>query len=118
MEPATNQDVSTIVKLLANVYKNTKFAVSPLSIQLTLVHTHDNSLQVKGGGHSTAVGFSSTTGVLISMRRFDSVVYNKAAANVAIGAGNVWDNVYGKLDGTGVTVAGGRISGRSIMSLR
>lgn len=44
------------------------------------------------------------------MRRMDEVIYNKAAGTVDVGAGNLWDNVYGKLDGTGVTVLGGRVS--------
>jgi hypothetical protein len=40
------------------------------------------------------VGFSSTTGVQISMNRLSDVVYNSTANTIAIGAGAIWDDVY------------------------
>jgi FAD/FMN-containing dehydrogenase len=66
---------------------------------------------VKGGGHTTNPGFSSTTGVQIAMTRFSQVVVNKTASLVEVGAGLIWDDVYKALDGTGLNVVGGRVSG-------
>jgi FAD/FMN-containing dehydrogenase len=66
---------------------------------------------VKGGGHSTNPGFSSTLGVHISMVRFNQVIINRAASLVEVGAGLIWDDVFQKLDGTGLNVVGGRVSG-------
>ncbi|TFY75286.1 hypothetical protein EWM64_g8726 [Hericium alpestre] len=66
---------------------------------------------VKGGGHSTNPGFSSTTGVEISMSRFSEVIYNASTQTVEIGSGLIWDDVYAALEPYNVTVVGGRISG-------
>jgi len=66
---------------------------------------------VKGGGHATNPGFSSTTGVQIAMTRFNQVIVNKTASLVEVGAGLIWDDVYKALDGTGLNVVGGRVSG-------
>jgi FAD/FMN-containing dehydrogenase len=66
---------------------------------------------VKGGGHATNPGFSSTTGVQIAMTRFNQVIVNKTASLVEVGAGLIWDDVYNALDGTGLNVVGGRVSG-------
>jgi len=45
------------------------------------------------------------------MKRFNKVKVNKAANTVEIGAGLLWDDVYRALDGTGLNVLGGRVSG-------
>ncbi|KAF9244086.1 hypothetical protein BU15DRAFT_59436 [Melanogaster broomeanus] len=66
---------------------------------------------VKGGGHATNPGFSSTLGVHISMTRFSDVAYNSSAQTATIGAGMVWDDVYAALAQHGVVVVGGRVSG-------
>jgi FAD/FMN-containing dehydrogenase len=49
--------------------------------------------------------------VQIAMTRFNKVTVNQAASTVEVGAGLVWDDVYKALDGTGLNVAGGRVSG-------
>ncbi|KAJ7727587.1 FAD-binding domain-containing protein [Mycena metata] len=90
VEPGTAADVSVIIQLLAST--NTSFAV-------------------KGGGHTANPGFSSTTGVHISMTRFSSVAYDAASATVTIGTGLVWDDVYEALAPYGVNVVGGRVTG-------
>jgi FAD/FMN-containing dehydrogenase len=73
-----------------------------------LTHT---PFAVKGGGHATNPGFSSTAGVQISMTRFNQVIVNTTASTVEVGAGLIWDDVYEALDGTGLNVVGGRVSG-------
>ncbi|PPQ88209.1 hypothetical protein CVT25_005174 [Psilocybe cyanescens] len=66
---------------------------------------------VKGGGHIANQGFSSTTGVQISMFRFSEVNYHPASQTVDIGPGLIWDNVYAALQPLGVTAIGGRVTG-------
>ncbi|KAF8551797.1 FAD-binding domain-containing protein [Imleria badia] len=89
-EPGTPEDVGIALQILAQT--KTPFAV-------------------KGGGHSTNPGFSSTVGVQIAMTRFSDVIYDSEAQTVTFGAGLVWDDVYAALDPRGVNVVGGRVSG-------
>ncbi|RDB26962.1 hypothetical protein Hypma_005131 [Hypsizygus marmoreus] len=66
---------------------------------------------VKGGGHTSNPGFSSTPGVHIAMSRFSGVTYDAASQTAVIGAGLVWDDVYAALEPHNVNVVGGRVSG-------
>ena len=70
-----------------------------------------DTLQVKGGGHQTNPGFSSTTGVHISLKKFSGINYDAQKNVVTVGAGLIWDDVYAVLDPLGVGVVGGRASG-------
>ncbi|KAI0058447.1 FAD-binding domain-containing protein [Artomyces pyxidatus] len=88
VEPGTAADVGVILRTVAS--SRTPFAV-------------------KGGGHTTNPGFSSTSGVEISMTRFSHVFVNAAARTVNVGAGLTWDQVYTALNHTGVNVVGGRV---------
>jgi FAD/FMN-containing dehydrogenase len=45
------------------------------------------------------------------MTRFNKVNVDNVANTVAIGAGLIWDDVYAALDGTGLNVCGGRVTG-------
>ena len=72
---------------------------------------------MKGGGHAANPGFSSTTGVHISMYRFANVVYNPGPQTADIGAGLIWDDVYAALEPHGVNVVGGRVSGVGVAGL-
>lgn len=66
---------------------------------------------MKCGGHSYNPGFSSTTGVQISMNRFKAVEYNSTTKIATIGGGMIWDDVYAALLPYGVNVPGGRVDG-------
>ncbi|KAI0048657.1 FAD-binding domain-containing protein [Auriscalpium vulgare] len=90
VEPGTAEDVGKILQIVGAA--RTPFAV-------------------KGGGHNPNPGFSSTTGVQIAMTRFNQVVNNVATGTVDVGAGLTWDDVYDELDGSGVNVVGGRVTG-------
>ncbi|KAI0033274.1 FAD-binding domain-containing protein [Vararia minispora EC-137] len=90
VEPGTAEDVSTILQVLAST--RTPFGV-------------------KGGGHSTNIGFSSTLGVQISMNRFNEITLSGDKTTVDVGAGLIWDDIYAVLNGSGVNVVGGRIPG-------
>ena len=65
---------------------------------------------VKGGGHSTNRGFSSTQGVHISMTRFNDIAIRKDSRSVEIGAGLTWTDVYEYLVPKGLNVVGGRMN--------
>ncbi|EIN08932.1 FAD-binding domain-containing protein [Punctularia strigosozonata HHB-11173 SS5] len=89
VEPGTPEDIATILQILGN---------------------NSHPFAVKGGGHASNPGFSSTTGVHISMTRFDDVVYDAASGTATFGSGLVWDDVYSALVPLGVNVVGGRVT--------
>ncbi|PBK61210.1 FAD dependent oxidoreductase [Armillaria solidipes] len=96
VEPGSPEDVGVILGILGKT--KTPFAI-------------------KGGGHATNQGFSSTTGVQIAMTRFNEVTYDPATQTAVIGAGNIWDDVYEILDAQGVNVVGGRVTGIGVAGL-
>ncbi|KAH9990419.1 hypothetical protein BJV77DRAFT_1068929 [Russula vinacea] len=96
VEPGSAEDVGEILRILGS--NRTPFAV-------------------KGGGHTTNPGFSSTTGVQISMSRFNEIKVNSASGTVEVGAGLTWDQVYEVLEPTGVNVVGGRVYGIGVAGL-
>ncbi|EKG19594.1 FAD linked oxidase [Macrophomina phaseolina MS6] len=69
---------------------------------------------IKSGGHASNPGFSSTTGVHISLTRLDQVVLSSDKSSVEIGTGTTWADVYKKLQGTGYNVVGGRTVGPGV----
>ncbi|KAK0199361.1 FAD dependent oxidoreductase [Desarmillaria ectypa] len=82
-----------------------------LGIILGILGETNTTFGVKGGGHATNQGFSSTTGVQIAMKRFNEVTYDSTTHTAVIGAGNIWDDVYEILNSQGINVLGGRVSG-------
>ncbi|EMD36843.1 hypothetical protein CERSUDRAFT_51643 [Gelatoporia subvermispora B] len=90
VEPGTAEDVGIILQILGET--QTPFAV-------------------KGGGHASNPGFSSTTGIQISMTRFSGVTYDNTTQTVEFGSGLIWDDVYAALEPFGVNVVGGRVTG-------
>ncbi|KAH9013686.1 FAD-binding domain-containing protein [Lactarius hengduanensis] len=88
VEPGSAADVSVILRILGST--RTPFAV-------------------KGGGHTFNPGFSSSSGVQISMTRFSNIELNNSTGTVDAGSGVTWDQVYAALDSTGVNIVGGRI---------
>ncbi|QRV98430.1 FAD-binding domain protein [Ceratobasidium sp. AG-Ba] len=97
VEPANAKDVSEILKIVGKT--STPFGV-------------------RSGGHTTNQGFSSTLGVLIALFKFSQVIYHPkplaadgSVGTVEIGAGLIWDDVYGALEPHKVTAVGGRVTG-------
>ncbi|PBK85373.1 FAD dependent oxidoreductase [Armillaria gallica] len=88
-----------------------------VGIVLGILGKTKTAFGVKGGGHATNQGFSSTTGVQIAMTRFNEVTYDSATQTAVIGAGNVWEDVYEILDAQGVNVVGGRVTGIGVAGL-
>ncbi|KAI0030481.1 FAD-binding domain-containing protein [Vararia minispora EC-137] len=124
------RNASDVCAQIADQISSTSGVFYPLSVQYAqdIKHWADSSTQqsacsvepstpedlstvVKGGGHTTNVGFSSTTGVQIAMSRFDKVTLSADKSTVDVGAGLIWDDVYSALDGSGVNVVGGRVPG-------
>ncbi|KAF9225427.1 FAD-binding domain-containing protein [Gyrodon lividus] len=95
-EPGTAEDLGTALQIIGAT--RTPFAV-------------------KGGGHTTNPGFSSTTGVQIAMFHFSDVVYDSEAQTATIGAGLTWDTVYAALEPYGVNVVGARGPGVGVSGL-
>ncbi|KZT74093.1 FAD-binding domain-containing protein [Daedalea quercina L-15889] len=91
VEPGNAEDVGAVLKVLSQ-NPGTPFGV-------------------KGGGHTANPGFSSTPGVEIAMYKFSGVTYDESTGLAAIGAGNIWDDVYSALEPYSVNVVGGRVSG-------
>ncbi|KZW04131.1 FAD-binding domain-containing protein [Exidia glandulosa HHB12029] len=75
---------------------------------LRLVGATRTPFAVKGGGHTSNKGFSSTTAVHISLAKFNYTRLDAASKTAAIGAGTRWSDVYAAMDGTGLNVVGGR----------
>lgn len=66
------------------------------------------------GGHSSNPGFSSTLGVHITLKRLNQVDLSEDKKVVTLGFGQGWADVYDALDGTGVSVVGGRVPGPGV----
>ncbi|KAI0260021.1 FAD-binding domain-containing protein [Gloeopeniophorella convolvens] len=96
VEPGSAEDVSAILRIIGAT--RTPFAV-------------------KGGGHATNPGFSSTKGVHISMTRFNQTSLDHNGGTVDVGSGLTWDQVYNELEFTGANVIGGRIPGVGVAGL-
>ncbi|TFK49560.1 FAD dependent oxidoreductase [Heliocybe sulcata] len=90
VQPGSTQDLGKIMQIIAAT--NSSFAV-------------------KGGGHTSNPGFSSTTGVHISMSRFSEVTYHAESSTVDVGSGLIWDDVYAALEPDNAMVVGGRVTG-------
>jgi FAD/FMN-containing dehydrogenase len=78
-----------------------------------IVQTLNNSNEtfaLKSGGHNPNEGFSSIqSGPLISTKRLNEVTFDPTSMTVRVGPGNDWQDVHKALEGTNVTVVGGRI---------
>lgn len=81
-----------------------------LSAIFKFLQTNNETFAVKSGGHNPNNYFASVQGgPLISTSGLTEVTYDQASNTVAVGPGNRWEDVHAALDGTGVTVVGGRI---------
>ncbi|KAI4672235.1 hypothetical protein J4E85_009603 [Alternaria conjuncta] len=66
---------------------------------------------VKGGGHAAFAGASSIEGgITVSMKRFNTVAASNDKKYANVGPGNLWVDVYTKLEKSGLGVVGGRMA--------
>ncbi|KAF5345704.1 hypothetical protein D9758_013041 [Tetrapyrgos nigripes] len=66
---------------------------------------------VKGGGHSSNVRFSSTTGVQISLENFNQIIPDPYTNTLQLGPSATWDEAYAALDPFNQVSTGARIPG-------
>ncbi|EST04759.1 FAD linked oxidase, N-terminal [Kalmanozyma brasiliensis GHG001] len=88
--PASPQDISAAIKIIGT--RRIRFAV-------------------KGAGHASNQGWSSTPGIAFGMTNFKQTNLSGDKQTIDVGPANVWDDVYQSLDGSGRSVVGGRVSG-------
>ncbi|KAK0614750.1 hypothetical protein B0T14DRAFT_540074 [Immersiella caudata] len=81
---------------------------------LKIIGKHQAPFAVMSGGHTSNPGFSSTSGVHISLERLNQVVVSADKTTAEIGFGARWSEVFAKLEGTGLNVVGGRVVGPGV----
>ncbi|KAI3528808.1 FAD binding domain-containing protein [Colletotrichum filicis] len=85
-------------------------SATEVSAIVTALLNNKEQFAVKSGGHNPNNYFASVQGgPLISTKGLKEVVYHKESNTVSVGPGNKWEEVHEALEGTGVTVVGGRI---------
>ncbi|KAK4170851.1 hypothetical protein QBC36DRAFT_111704 [Triangularia setosa] len=85
-----------------------------ISRVLQIIRDTRTPFAVQSGGHASNPGFSSTTGVHISLSLLDQAVLSPDKKTVEIGFGQTWADVYDKLEPHGLNVVGGRVIGPGI----
>ncbi|KAF8997820.1 hypothetical protein BDQ17DRAFT_1362650 [Cyathus striatus] len=108
---ARSNNVSQLFRYGGEGYKNSishylqsscdvaEFAVQPGTVsdlsQIMAVIARDRTpFAIKGGGHSSNPGFSSTTGIQISLTRLNNIEYIPSTQHLKVGAGCLFDEVY------------------------
>ncbi|KAF7303045.1 NAD(P)-binding protein [Mycena kentingensis (nom. inval.)] len=114
--PGSPEYASDMVHFAANAETNATCSVQPgtaadVGKALAIIGACKTPFAIKGGGHNLNPGFASTTGVQLTMTRFNKVVYDAKANTAEVGAGLIWDDVYRNLEPHGVGVVGGRATG-------
>ncbi|KAJ4287031.1 hypothetical protein N0V88_007795 [Collariella sp. IMI 366227] len=82
-----------------------------VSLVLQAVAKSQTPFAIYSAGHASNPGFSSTTGIHISLKRFNQVKLSEDKTTVEVGFGQGWTDVYKALKDTGVNVVGGRVPG-------
>jgi hypothetical protein len=116
VEPGTPDDVAIIVN---SAFLRIRFValLTFQPIQLQQISRARVPFAVKGAGHATNPGFSSTSGVHISMTRFNGIVIREDRRTVEVGPGLTWTDVYKYLVPKGLNVVGGRLDGVGVAGL-
>ncbi|KAG8419773.1 hypothetical protein J3458_004615 [Metarhizium acridum] len=86
---------------------------APVDVSLAVLTSRVTQCRfaVKSGGHAAFAGASNIEGGLtLDLRNLNQVVVSADKKQTSVGAGNVWYDVYTKLQPTGLTVIGGRVS--------
>ncbi|KAF9067051.1 hypothetical protein BDP27DRAFT_1423219 [Rhodocollybia butyracea] len=81
----------------------------PRFLKMQAIKDSNVDFAVKGGGHATNPGFSSTRGIQISMSRFNKLAHvsNGETGELTVGAGCVFDEIYKFVRPMGYNVVGG-----------
>ncbi|KAK7712029.1 hypothetical protein SLS57_007904 [Botryosphaeria dothidea] len=89
-------------------------SIDDLATAMKVIGSTRSPFAIKSGGHASNPGFSSTTGVHISLKRMDQVTLSDDNSTVEIGTGITWADVYERLQDTGYNVVGGRTVGPGV----
>jgi FAD/FMN-containing dehydrogenase len=89
-------------------------SVEDVALVLQIVGATRTPFAVYSGGHASNPGFSSTSGVHITLKRFNQIDLSEDGKIVTLGFGQGWTDVYDALEGTGVNVVGGRVPGPGV----
>lgn len=81
---------------------------------LQLIARDKTPFAIRSGGHASNPGFSSTTGVHISLSNMKQVELSPDKSRCTIGMGQIWSDVYRALTPSGVNVVGGRVPGPGV----
>ena len=114
--PGSVSYLSTQTRYMSNTVQQSGCVFTPtqpqqLAFGMKYIGQHKIPFAVSSGRHASNVGFSSTTGIQINLKGFQNVTLAADKSYADIGSGNVWDNVYAGLQGSGVNIVGGRVSG-------
>lgn len=77
---------------------------------MKILTSTNSTFALRSGGHDFNVNHSNVnnTGILVDMVHFNQITLSADKETVAIGAGARWGDVYRALNGSGVSVNGGR----------
>ncbi|KAI0425480.1 hypothetical protein F5Y09DRAFT_352244 [Xylaria sp. FL1042] len=102
----------------ANCWQNAACVVSPHSSQdvsglMAIITSTHATFSIRSGGHDFNVDHSSVgpNGILIDLSNLNDVSVSPDMKTVTTGPGALWGDVYRALNGTGVSVNGGRSPG-------
>ncbi|KAL5117775.1 hypothetical protein ACEQ8H_004385 [Pleosporales sp. CAS-2024a] len=85
-------------------------SASEVASIVQILKTNNESFAIKSGGHNPNANWSSiSNGPLISTKKLNEVTFHPESMTVTVGPGNDWQDVHKALQGTNVTVVGGRI---------
>ncbi|RYP18458.1 hypothetical protein DL765_003912 [Monosporascus sp. GIB2] len=87
------------------------FTAKEMSVLVLLSRLTQCPFAVKSGGHAAFEAASNIEGgITVSLEKLNKVEVSRDRKTVTIQPGNVWSDVYGKLDAADLTVTGGRVS--------
>ncbi|KAH8995907.1 hypothetical protein EDB92DRAFT_1814381 [Lactarius akahatsu] len=92
--------------------QDARFSVEPgsaedLSKIMQVIKAYPVPFAVKGGGHTSNPGFSSTPGIQISLLRFNKISFNDNKTELTVGAGCAFDEIYKVIRPENYNIVGG-----------
>lgn len=82
-----------------------------MSLGVLTLRLSNCKFAVKSGGHAAFSGASNIdNGIVIDLVKLNQVTVSDDKKETSVGPGNVWYDVYSKLDPMGLSVIGGRVS--------